>query len=88
MAEAQSSMDALSDRLRLPDHVRARARSLLHDQAAPSDGLKAAASAARGVTQPGRASASRSLRARRLGRPVLVLPAAPLTTSQELALLI
>ena len=60
VAEAQSSMDALSDRLRLPDHVRARARSLLHDQAAPSDGLKAAASAARGVTQPGRASASQA----------------------------
>ena len=36
VAEAQSSMDALSDRLLLPDHVRARARSLLHDQAAPS----------------------------------------------------
>ena len=58
VAEAQSSMDALSDRLLLPDHVRARARSLLHDQAAPSEGLKAAASAARGVTQPGRASAA------------------------------
>ena len=60
VAEAQACMDALSDRLRLPDHVRARARSLLHDQAAPSEGLKAAASAARGVTQPGRASAAQA----------------------------
>jgi len=43
VTEALAALDVLGDRLQLPEHVRTRARSLLHE--ASSDALKAAAAA-------------------------------------------
>lgn len=48
VTEALAALDVLGDRLQLPEHVRTRARSLLHE--ASSDALKAAAAAGRKAT--------------------------------------